>query len=161
MTSKLSPKIPHHECKFILDKANFAECYQESVEIDNSLRAYFKAIFFIVFGAVLVLFTDINTYVSTFIFALGVVEALSVYYQKPWWVMRQLLSKVAQSEITLTIDDKGIHIRSYYSSQDLLWENMKEIHATSLGWIIHHPEGKTYLSNSHLSKEVQAYLATK
>lgn len=150
--------IPSHKCQFILDKAHFTECYEASVDADYSVRAYFKALFFAVFGMLLVLFTPINPYMSWFIFTLGIVEALSVYYQKPWWVMRQLFSKAAQSEVSLNIDEDGIHMSSFYHSQDILWDDIEGMTLNSLGWVIHHKQGKHYLSHVHLSSEVQQFL---
>lgn len=151
-------KIPTHECRFILNKANFEECYEASVDTDYSLSAYAKAIFFIIFGVLLVLFTEINAYMSWFIFSVGIIEALSVYYQKPWWVMRQLLSKTAQSEVLLTVDESGIHMSSFYHTQDILWNEIESMTSHSLGWVVHHKQGKHFLSNVHLSSDLQLFL---
>ena len=150
--------VPHHQSQFTLDKAHFIECYEASVVIDYSVRAFAKAIFLALFGIVLVLFTDINAYMSWFIFSLGIIEALSVYYQKPWWVMRQMLSKAAQSEVSLKIDAEGIHFSSFYNTQDILWDDIETVTSTTLGRVIHHKNGKHYLSDQNLSMDVQQFL---
>lgn len=150
--------FPHHQSSFILDKPHFAECYEASITIDYSVRAFAKAIFFVLFGMVLVLLTEINAYMSWFIFSLGIIEALSVYYQKPWWVTRQMLSKASKSEVTLVIDQEGIHFSSFYNAQDILWDDIDTATPTSLGWVIHHKKGKHYLSNQNLSADVQQFL---
>ncbi len=147
--------------KYVLNKPYFLECYQQSVTEDHSWRAYAKALFFCLFGAVLVIFTPLNIYVAWFIFVLGLVEALSVYYQKPWWIFRQLLGKTANNEITLNIDDNGINTSSLYGQQQLLWQDIQALNRTELGWILEHKNGRNYISASVLSTEAAAFLASQ
>lgn len=146
---------------FILDKAYFTECHEQSVKVDDFWQAYFKAIFFTVFGALLVLFTPINGYVAWFLFALGIVEALGVYYQKPWWVARQMLSRASKSEVTLTINDEGINSHSFYVDQTILWSDITAIEKTHLGWLFIHDKGKNYISASFLSDEAITFIEEK
>ena len=141
---------------FVLDKNHYNECYSQSVDNVPFSRAYFKAIVLCVFGMALILFSDVNGYAAWFVFSLGVLEAVSIYYKQPWWVMRQLLSKAAKGEVTLTIDNKGIATESFYVKSMVLWENIKEYKKTSLGWVITHDMGNNYISNTCLSKESQA-----
>ncbi len=141
---------------FILDKAHFNECYSQSVDSTPSFSTYFKAIVLTLFGLVLVLFSDVNAYAAWFVFALGILEAVSIYYKQAWWVMRQLLSKAAKGEVTLTIDDKGISTESFYVKSMVLWENIKDYKKTQLGWVITHDLGNNYISDSCLSEESQA-----
>lgn len=138
---------------FILDKDHFNECYSQSVVRDNSKNAYFKAIVLTLFGAILVLFSDVNPYAAWFVFALGIVEAISIYYRQPWWVMRQLLSKAAKGEVTLIVDDKGIATNSFYVKSMVLWENITGFKKTDLGWVISHELGNNYISDSCLSAQ--------
>ncbi len=146
---------------FVLDKAYYNLCYQQSVVIDHSWRAYAKAMFFTVFGAVLVLFTPINSYVAWFVFALGLVEALSVRYQQPWWVARQLLSKAANNDVTLTIDTKGIHSHSFYIDDLITWSDINLLAQDQHGWLVQHSKGKNYLPQRLLSPEASDYLTLK
>jgi len=150
-----------YSVKFTLDKPYYTECFEQSVVVDNSYRAYAKAIFFTVFGGALVLFTEINPYAAWFVFALGIVEALSVYYQKPWWVLRQMLSKAAKSEVQLTIDDKGIFSHSFYIDDAIAWHDIKQLSQTDLGWLIQHTKGKNYLSQRFLTEQVNEFLHEK
>jgi len=147
--------------QFILDKAHFNECYSQSIDDDHSISAYFKAIVLTLFGMVLVLFTAINGYAAWFVFAIGILEALSVYYQKPWWVMRQMLGKSAKGKVTLTIDDKGIFTESHYINHGILWETIITLKSTDKGWLINHSSGRNYISNACISVEAQHFLATK
>lgn len=138
---------------FILDKAHFNECYSQSVVNDQSIRAYFKAIILSVFGMLLVLFSDVNPYAAWFVFALGVLEAISIYYRQAWWVMRQLLGKSAKGEVTLIVDEKGIATDSFYIKSMVLWENISAFKKTTLGWVISHEMGNNYISDSFLSSQ--------
>jgi len=147
--------------RFTLDKNYYQECFDQSMPLDLSWRAFSKAIFYCLFGGVLVLFTDINAYAAWFIFALGVVEALSVYYQKPWWVARQMISKAAKGEVELTIDELGIKSQSYYIDERILWSDISSIQSTDLGWIIKHSKGKNYISSTMLSDPANAFVADK
>ncbi|WP_089024851.1 hypothetical protein [Pseudocolwellia agarivorans] len=138
---------------FILDKAHFNECYSQSVVNDQSLKAYFKAIILSVFGMLLVLLSDVNPYAAWFVFALGILEAVSIYYRQAWWVMRQLLGKSAKGEVTLIIDDKGIATESFYVKNMVLWDNILGFKKTPLGWVVSHEMGNNYISDSCLSAQ--------
>lgn len=142
-----------HSHTFTLDKAHFNECYSQSVVNDQSVKAYFKSIILSLFGIILVLFSDVNVYAAWFVFALGILEAVSLYYRQPWWVMRQLLGKSGNNEVTLTVDEKGIAINSFYIKSMVLWDNMSAIKKTSLGWVICHELGNNYISDSCLSSD--------
>lgn len=147
--------------QFVLDKKYYRECFDESMLSDFSWRSYAKAIFFMAFGGVLVLFTHIEPYAAWFIFALGIVEALSVYYQKPWWVTRQMLSKESKSEVTLTINEHSISSHSFYTENVISWSDVTELTNTQKGWLVVHNKGKSYLSASVLSDDAINYLNEK
>jgi hypothetical protein len=155
------PQPFSYSTRYQLDKAHFQECYSESAIIDTSFYAYKKSAVLIVAGILLVLFSQMNPYAAWFVFSLGILEAVSVYYQKPWWVMRQMLSKAAKGEVELTIDDKGINSKSFYASLSLQWEDVLTIETTELGWLIKHEKGRSYISNSTLSEEATTFLTEK
>ena len=146
---------------FILDKNYFLECFEQSVEVDKTWQAYFKAIFFSVFGGLLVIFTPINPYVAWCLFGSGIVEALRVYYQKPWWVTRQMLGKASKSEVSLTIDNKGINSHSFYVDDQYDWSDITDMKPTSKGWIIQHTNGRNYISSSFLNDDALQYIKQK
>lgn len=156
MTSEFS-----YSTTFTLDKSYFTECFEQSVVVQSFWQAYFKAIFFSVFGGLLVLFTPINPYVAWFLFAIGIVEALGVYYRKPWWVARQMLGKASKSEVTLTIDGKGINSHSFYIDDTFLWQDIETMSATNKGWLFQHKNGKNYISSSFLNEDTQQFLQQK
>jgi len=146
---------------FILNKAYFNECYSESVIADTSFRAYFKSMVLMVTGLALLLFTQITPYATWFIVALGILEAVSVFYHKPWWVIRQMLSKASNSEVTLLIDDNGISTQSFYLSSQILWDDVENIEQTTLGFLVKHLNGRSYLSASTLSDSMQNFLLSR
>lgn len=151
--------------KFILDKAHFNECYSESTTLKLSPKTFFKSSVLMAFGLIILLFTPVNAYAAWFIIALGIVEALSIYYGKPWWVLRQMLSKASNSEVTLTIDEKGVLSESFYHNGRILWQDVTSIQETQLGYVVHFnvgkSNGKSYLSKANLSAESQLYLQSK
>ncbi|MBA6256868.1 MULTISPECIES: YcxB family protein [unclassified Colwellia] len=144
-----------------LDKAHFQECFSESVVIVTPINAYKKSIALTIAGMLLVLFTQMNPYVAWFVFAVGILEAVSTYYQKPWWVMRQMLSKAAKGNVDLTIDEQGIVSKSFYASLTLLWPDVLFIETTQLGWLIKHAKGRSYISNKNLSAAAILFLTEK
>jgi hypothetical protein len=144
-----------------LDKAHFQECFSESVVIVTPINAYKKSIALTIAGMLLVLFTQMNPYAAWFVFALGILEAVSTYYQKPWWVMRQMLSKAAKGNVDLTIDEQGIVSKSFYASLTLLWSDVLFIEKTQLGWLIKHAKGRSYISNKNLSAAAIVFLTEK
>jgi len=150
---------------FILDKAHFNECYSESTTLVLSIKAFFKSGVLMLFGLTLLLFTQVNAYAAWFVIALGILEALSLYYSQPWWVLRQMLSKASNSEVTLTIDEQGVLSESFYHNGRILWQDITSIQETNLGFILHFNvgkgTGKSYLSKSYLSSDAQFYIQSK
>jgi len=153
--------MQEYKTTFILDKPYFQECFDQSAIVEPGLSAYKKAIAISAVGAVLVLSTDVNDYAAWFIFCLGILEAVSTHYRKPWWVTRQMLSRASKSEVELTINNDGIFTQSRFAQVDIPWQNISNIKTTDLGWLITHKKGRTYLSNSHLSTETRLFIEKK
>lgn len=152
-------------CKFTLDKAHFNECYSQSSTVDRSANAYFKGGILMAFGLLILLFTPINSYAAWFVVALGILEALAIYYNQPWWVLRQMMSKASGSEVTVTIDEQGVLSESFYHTGRILWSDVQEIKSTDLGFVLHFSAGKSmsksYLSKGCLSDSAQEYILNK
>ena len=144
--------------KYTLDKPHFNECFTQSVKAGLSWRDFFKSIVLGVFGLLLLLFSDVNAYAAWFIVALGAVEGVSIRFRKAFWVTRQMMGKSAGSEVTLEIDEQGLSIKSFYVAQMILWEEITMLNKSPLGWVIIHSQGKSYLSDEALSKQVTAYI---
>jgi hypothetical protein len=146
---------------YILDKTHFNECFEESVDIDRSKTRFFKSSILCVFGLGILLFTNVNPYAAWFIVALGLLEALSIHYRQPWWVARQMLSKAAKGEVTITLDEKGLMSKSFYVDSLILWSDISAIKKTNQGWLLFHSLGKNYLSNRCLSDSAKDFIAVK
>lgn len=148
----------NYSTTYVLDKSHFSETFDASVPVNNSKSIYTKSIVMGLAGAVVLIFTDINAYIAWFIVALGAVEALSVRFRKPWWLARQMISKAANTRLTLTINDEGVSTESFHVTSKILWADISKIEATDQGWLLHTPKGKSYLSNRCLSEEAQAFV---
>lgn len=151
--------------KFTLDKAHFNECYSESSTLILSGKAFLKSGVLIVFGLIILLSTPINAYAAWFVVALGILEAVSLYYHQPWWVLRQMLSKASNSEVTLTIDSQGVLSESFYNKNRILWQDVTLVEETKHGYVLHFKvgksAGKSYLSKSYLSDDAQNFIKSK
>lgn len=162
MTTSSDQSTPfEYQSSFTLDKTHFAECYEESVTKRSSRSLYAKAIILILVGAALVLFSDVNGYAAWFIFSLGILEVVSTYYRKPWWVMRQMLSKAAKSKVTIEMTDEYIRTFSFYADNMMRFEDINAINKTQQGWLISHTSGLHYISDRCLSDAAIAVLKEK
>ncbi|WP_445946707.1 YcxB family protein [Shewanella sp.] len=150
----------HYSTEFTLDKSHYDECYCESMPAKTSPKAYIKAAVFLLFGIALI-FTDINRYLVYFFIGLGIIEALQVKYHKAWYLMRQMMSKAAGNQVTLIINDKGIHTRSDYVNHSIEWSNINNISDTEHGFLIAVKNGKSYISKRCLDQEAIAFILTK
>lgn len=146
---------------YSLDKSHFSECYDESANADHSIRSYFKSAVLAIFGLSILLFTDVNPYAAWFIVALSAIEALSIRFRKSWWLARQMLSKAAKSEMTLTIDEDAVSTQSFYVESKILWSDVTQLQKTQKGWLIFHPVGKNYISSGCLSLQAEEFIANK
>lgn len=156
---------------FILDKAHYTECYTQSSTLSHDKKTYFKASILTVFGLFILFATPVNAYAAWFVIALGILETVSIYYHKPWWVMRQMLSKASHSEVKLTIDEQGILTESFDLDKRILWTDVNLITKTELGFLVHYSFGKalsgkdiankSYISSSCLSDDAIALLMKK
>ncbi|QFU21565.1 YcxB family protein [Shewanella eurypsychrophilus] len=145
--------------EYLLDKAHFSECFDESVTLDTSLKAYTKAIGFFFIGVALLL-TGMNAFASFFVIGLGVLEALNIKFKKTWWLWRQMMSKAAGNNVTLTVDEQGISTDSFYVKSEILWCDVSEIKSTQRGFLIKH-SGTSYISKQVLNEEAISFITSK
>ncbi|MCC2616243.1 YcxB family protein [Aestuariibacter halophilus] len=151
----------HYTTTYTLDKSHFSETYDQSVDTTQRGRRYLKSLIFVVIGVGLYYPPELSGYLGTFFVALGIVDALSVRFDKSWWLFRQMISKAANHDLTLTLDEQGVRTQSLQVDSQLLWTDIDRIQATEKGWLLHHGRGKYYLSNRCLSADGQAFLADK
>ena len=145
---------------FTLDKSHFEECYDQSVVPDTSPKRFLKAGIFVVIGIGL-LFTEMTRYIAFFAVGLGLLEALSIHYKKPWWLMRQMMSKAAGNDVTLTVDELGLSTQSIYVTNQILWTDMYRIKESDEGFLITHKGGTSYTSKRCLDDAAIQFIQSK
>ena len=168
MTQASTTQASLYTASFTLNKAHYTECYSQSSTLEHNKKTYFKANILTVFGLIILLFTPVNPYAAWFVIACGILETVSVYYHKPWWVIRQMLSKASNSEVKLTIDDRGILTESFHINNRILWTEVTTVTETDLGIVVYFSLGKTamgkdiasksYISKACLSDEAIAFI---
>ena len=146
---------------YILDKSHFSETFDASITVDNSKSIYLKSFVFGLLGLAILLFTDISPYIAWFIVGMGALEAFSVRFRKPWWLARQMISKAANAELTLTVDEHGVSSKSFYVESKISWADVKSIEQTAQGYLLHHARGKNYISGRCLSEEAQEFISAQ
>jgi hypothetical protein len=151
----------HYSTTYVLDKSHFGETFDESVPPINSKTAYIKSIGLALFGLAILFFTELSGYAAWFIIVLSIVEALSVYFKKPWWLARQMISRAANESLKLTINNEGVSSSSYSVESKILWSDVTHIDQTPQGWMLHHGAGKNYLSRRCLSEEANDFIRSQ
>lgn len=151
----------YYSTTYTLDKSHFSETYDESITAKRSFFAYIKSLGLILLGFAIVYYTDINPYVAWFIVVLGAVDALNIYFRKSWWLIRQMISAAANTELTLSIDDEGVSSKSIAVENKITWQELTKIEQTKQGWLLYHGAGKNYLSGRCLSKAANAFLSAQ
>ena len=151
----------HYSNSYVLDKSHFSETFDESVSTKKSIRAYAKSISLAILGIGVLYVSDIFPYAGWFIIALSGVDALSVYFQKPWWLARQMISNAANTSLTFTMDENGVGSQSHSVKSHISWEEIKKIEQTKQGWLLYTSSGRSYLSSRILSEEAIHFITTK
>lgn len=75
--------------------------------------------------------------------------------------MRQMMSKAANNEVTLTLDEQGISNDSFYVNGTILWQDIVSINETSKGFLIKQARGVSYLSKRSLDETAKEFVKTK
>jgi hypothetical protein len=144
-----------------LDKAHFNECYEESAVDVPVMQRYFKGLILLAIGYYLVMYSNIEPYVAWFITVLGIVELLSVRYRQAWWLVRQMLGKTANTDVTLTIDEQGIQSESLHQTSQILWSDVSALRKTAQGWLVCVGPATSYISSATIAEEAEQYLVEK
>ncbi|OIN27997.1 YcxB family protein [Vibrio barjaei] len=138
--------------EYTLDKTFFAECFDQTSHPAAFPKAYFKGILFLIFGAVLVKFELLpSSYVGWFFIVLSIIEALSVYFKRTWWLWRQTLSTSSGSKVRLKIDSNGMSYKSGKNTHNITWSEIDQLEQSDLGFILHIGKQRQYVSKSCLN----------
>ena len=142
---------------FKLDKAHFQECFEQSAPPVQT-RDYRKAAILGGIGIALIFIEAEHYYVPFFLLGLASVEVFSIKYRQTWWVWRQLMSKAANGQVKLTVDEKGITTESAEVNTQILWNDVSAIEKTEKGLLLRQQGGANYLSNNALGEEIVAFI---
>ncbi|MEM5527483.1 YcxB family protein [Gammaproteobacteria bacterium AS21] len=146
---------------FTLSKEYLSECYDQSVAVEITILTYKRAIISLVFGICLLVFKLVSDYLAFLVISFGILEVFSTRYAKTWWLWRQMLGKSYKSTVTMLINDAGINISSMHVNETIEWQSVSAIDKTQLGFIVRHPKGSHYLSNSFLDEATIDYMFSK
>ena len=148
--------------EYILDKPFFEECYDQTSRPTKFPQAYFKALFFLVFGVIVIKFELLpSSYVGWFFIILCVIEVLSVYFKRTWWVWRQTYSTGSNSKVALQVNSRGVNYNSLANSRSIAWCDIDQLQQSDLGFIFHIGKQRQYISKSCLNDEATAFIVDK
>ncbi|TQV87592.1 YcxB family protein [Aliikangiella coralliicola] len=142
---------------FVLDKAHFQECFEQSAPPVQA-RDYGKAVIFGLAAFASIFVETEHYYILFFLIGLAILELFSIRYRQTWWVWRQLMGKSANGRVKLIINEEGITTESTYVNSQILWPDVSAVEQTEKGLLLRHQGGVNYLSNSHLSDEIVAFI---
>ena len=148
------------EYQFKLTKDVLAECFDESLPFSPHQKPkYAFAGSFIGIGMGLIMFTDIGGVAPYIMVGLGILEFISFYYRRPWWLTRQMWSRASDSMVTITMNDDGIHSKNPYTESLLEWDQIERFIYTNKGFIFVNYKGQqTYLSKEFMPQETEQYI---
>ncbi|MCQ1060192.1 YcxB family protein [Photobacterium sp. ZSDE20] len=145
--------------EYTLDKAFFAECYDQTSRPAEFPKDYLKGILFLLFGVVLIIFELLpSSYVGWFFIVLSIIEALSVYFKRTWWLWRQTLSMSSGSKVVFHVDSNGVSYKSGKNTRNIAWSEIDQLQQSDLGFILHMGKQRQYVSKSCLNDEVIAFM---
>ena len=141
--------------EYTLDKTFFAECFDQTSHPATFPKAYYKGMLFLIFGVVLVKFELLPSgYVGWFFIVLSIIEALSVYFKRTWWLWRQTLSTSSGGKVQLKINSDGMSYKSGKNTRNITWNEIDQLEQSDLGFILHIGKQRQYVSKSCLNDEV-------
>ncbi|MCL9775322.1 YcxB family protein [Vibrio methylphosphonaticus] len=145
--------------EYTLDKPFFAECYDQTSLPTKFPQAYLKGVLFLLFGVVLVKFELLpSSYIGWFFIVLSVVEALSVYFKRTWWLWRQTFSRSSGSKVVLQINSNGVTYKNANNTRNIAWNDIDQLTQSDLGFIFHMGKQRQYVSKSCLNDEAIAFI---
>lgn len=151
------------EYQFTLSKTYLEECFDESLpHSPHQSPKYAFAGSFIGIGMGLIIFTDMGGVAPYIMVGLGVLEFISFYYRRPWWLARQMWSRASNSTVTITLNEDGINSKNPYTESLLEWDQIKEIIHTPKGLIFVTYKGqRTYLSKEYMPEDAYPFILDK
>ncbi|WP_160152915.1 YcxB family protein [Microbulbifer sp. ALW1] len=142
--------------QFTLSRDYLAECFDQSQPHGKGAKPnYLFPVLLLAAGSATLMFTEQPKVPGYLLVALGILELLHIRFRRAWWLARQMMSKSANSEVTLTVDEGGITTESDYTKATLSWSDIERVIETELGLIlVSKTGGQQYLSKSLFTDEL-------
>jgi hypothetical protein len=147
-----------------LDRAYFSEAFSQSIRYANRWRKAERTIgtIFILLGVAFLAWFESLVALPIVLIALGVIELIFPILKKPWWVGRQMKSKVANGTVEIVLSESGIHTSGPYSKGEMTWEGVERILETPRGVFIWPQKGMhIYLPKSVVGNEAVRYVLSR
>ncbi|SET00401.1 YcxB family protein [Thalassotalea agarivorans] len=141
-----------------LDKPYFIECFEESAEKPLNAKSFTKSYGFLAVAFAVFAMAEVSDYLAWFFVGLAAVEALSIYYQKAWWVTRQMWSRASHETVSIQIDDTGIQSQTRHLTSTIEWQHITAVAESDRGFVFSIEKGRSYLSKSCLTEEAIAFI---
>ena len=148
-----------YQATFVLDKQHFQECYDQTATIPSGWQPYLKALILLAMSVLFMTVITTSAYIAYFLLVLAAVEALGIYYHRAWWVFRQMLSRAANNQVNLTIDEQGISTHTSFNQQQFLWSVITDLEKSDQGWLFSYQNQRQYLSDRCLDASAQQFLS--
>jgi len=146
---------------YTLNKPYFYECFDESLPYSKRARPKYFLLILLVSLGIFAIYGLGDHYLGSFMIMLGVLECVSFYYRRPWWVARQMLSRASGSEVTLTFDEHGIKSENHYKNTQLAWQDISKTINTERGILLQSKKGMQYISKQILTNELLEFINKK
>ncbi len=148
---------------FTLTREHLEECYDQSLPYSKSRTPRYGFAGILICGGIgLYVFVENEGFPASILVGLGLLELISFYYRRPWWLTRQMWSRSANSEVVLTIDETGVLTKNPYTESTLLWSGIAEVIDTPKGiLLVTESGGQSYLSKSVLSGDALVFIQEK
>lgn len=154
----------NYKTSFTLDRAHYNECFEQShALLPKSNSRFIKPGVMVLFGLFFYAtkIEGISAHLGAFFFILAFVEALNIIYARAWWVTRQMFSKAAGNEVTISLTEQGVEIHSDFVNQSIAWGDISSAVATEKGLVLKVNNASHYLSQSCFSDDAWQYINSK
>ena len=100
-----------------------------------------------------------NGYVGWFFIVLSIIEGLSIYFKRTWWLWRQKISSLSGTKVVFQADAKGVSYKSAKITRSISWSEIDRLEQSDLGFIFHMGKQRQYVSKSCLNDKEIAFIA--
>ncbi|WP_372777385.1 YcxB family protein [Litorivivens sp.] len=145
-----------YNTQFTLSRDYLAECFDQSLPYGKNAKPnYLFPALLLAAGVGLLGHTEQPKYLGVMLIGLALLELLHTRFRRAWWLARQAWGRSFNTQVKLTIDERGIQTQNPYTQTSLLWADIERVIETDLGLILVAKQGQQqYLSKSLFSGEM-------